>query len=215
MQRVFTYAMNVYNDKPDTEPDEATQVDCGSGGMGGSAYIEVGGDLYKLVKAFKDILLEVAAVDSVFTATTLPVSTTTQGTFLNQVFVGMFRPDAQFSPRWVGNLKQYQLGFKNGNLELVDAKGESAVLGSTGFFSPLAESFWTEDDVFFTNLRSGNPPSASDLPDGSIVEKGGVAQRLRSEQLAERREPQGLHAAVDAACSGHVIVQLPFTGSNR
>ena len=76
-------------------------------------------------------------MDSVFTATTLPVSTTTQGTFLNQVFVGMFRPDAQFSPRWVGNLKQYQLGFDQRNPRTGRRQGpDAAVLGGTGFFSP-------------------------------------------------------------------------------
>jgi len=80
-------------------------------------------------------------------------------------------------------LKQFELGFVSGTLELVDAKGKSAILGSTGFFSPLSESFWTEESVFFANLPSGTPASASDLPDGSIVEKGGVAQFLRKNNL--------------------------------
>ena len=39
----------------------------------------------------------------------LPVSVNTQGTYLNQVFVGMFRPDGDAAPRWYGNLKQYKL----------------------------------------------------------------------------------------------------------
>ena len=111
------------------------------------------------------------------------MSTTTQGAYLNQVFIGLFRPDADGKPRWVGNLKQYQLGLVNGALDLVDAKGKPAVLGDSGFFTPLAESFWSTDSVFFTNMPSGTPLSVSDLPDGGIVEKGGAAQRLRENNL--------------------------------
>lgn len=221
MQRVFTYAVNVYNDKENTSQTKLLKSIAAVGGVGGSAYVEVGGDLYKLVKAFKGILLEVAAVDSVFSATTLPVSTTTQGTFLNQVFVGMFRPDAQFSPRWVGNLKQYEFKFISGNLELADALGQNVVLQSTGFFSPLAESFWTKGDptvdVFFANLPSGTPASASDLPDGSIVEKGGVAQWLRRNNLqsAASRTVYTLPASPTAntALSAHPFTS-PITGFN-
>lgn len=179
VQRVFTYAVNTYNDKPDSDQTKLMKSMAAVGGIGPSAYLEVGGDLYRLVEGFKDILSNIAAVNSVFTATTLPVSTTTQGTFLNQIFVGMFRPDANFSPRWVGNLKQYQLGYVNGVLDLVDKNGKSAVLGGTGFFNATAESFWTEDSVFFAQSPSGSPPSASDRPDGPVVDKGGVAQQLR------------------------------------
>ena len=213
-QPVYTYALNVYNDKEDVAQTKLLKSIAGLGGVGGSAYVQVGGDLYKLVNAFKGILLEVAAVDSVFTAATLPVSSTTQGTFLNQVFVGMFRPDAQFKPRWVGNVKQYELGLINGTLELVDAKGLSVVLTNSGFFRPQAESFWTQTSVFFENLKSGSPPSASDLPDGSVVEKGGVAQWLRTNNLqgAGSRTVYTLPSAVPAA--GSPLVGYPFTGSN-
>jgi type IV pilus assembly protein PilY1 len=215
-QRVFTYAMNVYNDKEDLSQTRLLRSIAGQGGVGGSGYVQVGGDLYKLVNAFKGILLEVAAVDSVFTATTLPVSTTTQGTYLNQVFVGMFRPDAQFNPRWVGNVKLYELGLINGSLELVDAKKNSVVLESTGFFRPQAESFWTESSVFFENLKSGSPPSASDLPDGSIVEKGGVAQQLRISYLtgAGSRSVYTLPTTPPAAGTSLKDAAYAFTSSN-
>jgi type IV pilus assembly protein PilY1 len=179
VQRVFTYTINTYKDKPDAGQGKLLKSMATVGGVGAAGYLEVGGDLVKLVDTFKDILLNIAAVNSVFTATTLPVSTTTQGTFLNQIYVGMFRPDAKAGPRWFGNLKQYQLGLVNGALDMVDRNGNSAVLAGVGLFAPQASSFWTEDSVFFSALPSGTPPSASDNPDGSIVEKGGVAQQLR------------------------------------
>lgn len=181
VQRVFTYTMNVYNDKADADQGKLLKSMAAVGGVGSAGYVEVGGDLNKLVQAFSDILTSIAAVDSVFTAATLPVSTTTQGTFLNQVFVGMFRPDASGKPRWVGNLKQYKLGLdsSSGDVLMVDSLNNPAILRGTGFFSPLARSFWTKDSVFFTQMPSGTPLSASDSPDGQIVEKGGVAQQLR------------------------------------
>src|SRR5574337_1494391 len=78
----------------------------------------------------------------------------------------------------------------NGKLDLVDRNGKSAVLAGAGFFSPTAESFWTESSVFFDAKPSCTPPSASDSPDGPIVEKGGAAQQLRKvyEQGAAARK---------------------------
>jgi type IV pilus assembly protein PilY1 len=213
IQRVFTYAMNVYNDKEDAKQSKLLQSIANVGGVGPSGYVAVGGDLYKLVNAFKGILLQITAENSVFTASTLPVSTTTQGTYLNQVFIGMFRPNARSSPRWVGNLKQYQLGFVNNVLDLVDTRpppDNSAVLGK--FFNPASISFWTQSDVFFTNLPSGNPASVSDSPDGSVVEKGGVAQQLRlSIVKAGNADSRKLYTLPPSPSAGSL---LPFTPSN-
>lgn len=214
IQRLYSYHVNVYNDKPDTDQNKLMKSMAAVGGVGSSGYVEVGGDLLGLIEAFKSILLEIAAVNSVFTATTLPVSTTTQGTYLNQVFVGMFRPDAKVGPRWVGNVKQYQLGFVNGKLDMLDAKNQPAVLAGAGFFSPLAESFWTEDSVFFAQMPMGTPPSKSDRPDGPIVEKGGAAQMLRKANLqnAGARKMYTLPASPPAA--GTALSSKPFSGSN-
>lgn len=203
VQRVFTYTVNTYKDKADPDQVKLLKSMASVGGVGPSGYIEVGGDLYGLVFAFRNILINIAAVDSAFSAASLPVSTTTQGAYLNQIFIGMFRPDGNGKPRWVGNLKQYQLGIVNGTLDLVDAKGKSAVLGDSGFFTPLAESFWSHDSVYFTNLPSGTPLSASDLPDGGIVEKGGVAQNLREDNLqsSANRKVYTLQAGTTSAAA--------------
>jgi type IV pilus assembly protein PilY1 len=111
----------------------------------------------------------------------------------------MFRPDAAGSPRWLGNLKQYQL-IRNaaGTLVLGDAQagpaGPQPAISSagTGFISPNAVSFWTSinpakepDDVggFYRFDPKGVPPTGYDSPDGEVVEKGGVAQQVRLENL--------------------------------
>ena len=92
-QPVFTYTLNVYNASADANQTTLLKSMARVGGTGASGYFEVGGDLKKLVDAFKDIFTQIAAVNSVFASASLPVSVNTQGTYLNQVFIGMFRPD--------------------------------------------------------------------------------------------------------------------------
>lgn len=135
----------------------------------------------KIVDALQRIFNQIQAVNSVFTSASLPVSTTTRGTYQNQVFLGMFRPDQDARPRWRGNLKQYRFAYNplDGSVRLVDAAGQDAVTGTTGFISPNAASFWTADSSFWVNQALGTPASTSDRPDGEVVEKGGAAQRQR------------------------------------
>ena len=150
------------------------------------------------------ILNEVQAVNSVFSSSSLPVSVNAQGTFLNQIYMGMFRPDETGAPRWVGNMKQYQfVATRNAttnaiDLFLADSLGEAAISsGGTGFITPDAVSFWTCGGS--PSLRPCSPvadPTAGfwandskgvgttyDLPDGEYVEKGGAAQILRLANL--------------------------------
>lgn len=59
-------------------------------------------------KSLALIFAEIQAVNSQFAAAALPVSVTTKGTFANQVYIGVFKPDANSQPRWFGNLKAYK-----------------------------------------------------------------------------------------------------------
>jgi len=156
----------------------------------------------EIADALLTILNEVQAVNSVFSSASLPVSVNAQGTYLNQIFLGMFRPDASASPRWLGNLKQYKfiLEYPDPNnpdpnkasLRLGDSLGNSAISSAgTGFITPSAVSFWTHKDTavepdasggFFKNDARG-AGGAYDSADGELVEKGGAAQRLRKENL--------------------------------
>lgn len=150
-----------------------------------------------LTAALSAVLNEVQAVNSVFSSASLPVSVNAEGTFLNQIYLGMFRPDSSGAPRWMGNLKQYQL-VKNsqGNFVMGDSAGNPALSSSgTGFLAPDAVSYWTYKDVallpdsaggFFKNMdatKLGVLQSTYDSADGEVVEKGGVAQQLRKENL--------------------------------
>lgn len=156
-------------------------------------YFSVTSSGTQIADALNAIFSEIQSVNSVFASVSLPVSVNTQGTYLNQVFVGMFRPDPDSFPRWTGNLKQYKLGRMvnsqtNSPLRLLDADDNSAINTSTGFVTECARSFWTPsvlDNYWAFSPRGGCLALAgaenSNYPDGNIVEKGAQAHRLRSD----------------------------------
>jgi type IV pilus assembly protein PilY1 len=168
----------------------------------------------------EDIFKEVQAVNSVFASTTLPVSVNVRGTNLNQVYIGVFRPDENKNPRWFGNLKLYKLGENTATntLFLADANGNVAENASTGFISNSAQSFWTTTQTpnFWTFNPQGNG-GASDLPDGDLVEKGGAAQQLRIAYAASQAT-RNVFTCVNGSgglCSNNSLLSAtPFNNSN-
>ena len=158
-------------------------------GVSNGRYFDVtsGNGGAELTDALGRIFSEIQAVNSVFASVSLPVSINTQGTFLNQLYIGQFRPDADALPRWPGNLKQYKLGIVNDQLRTLDADDFSAINTGTGFLTECARSFWTPstvDSYWQFNPQGGclavPNSNVSNYPDGNIVEKGGQAYRLRS-----------------------------------
>lgn len=149
-----------------------------------------------IADAINTALSEIQAVNSVYASVSLPVSVNTQGTYLNQVFVGMFRPAQSALPRWDGNLKQYKLGFYPSgttNLQTLDATDQPAINSATGFIAECARSFWTPAgaDSYWANIDeqqclATNAPGSSNSPDGNMVEKGGQGFVLRGTTPASR-----------------------------
>jgi type IV pilus assembly protein PilY1 len=203
-QNIRMFTIDVYNRSPDAAQGALLKSMADTNGPGG--YYSVGGDLYGLIAAFTDVLTQIASINSVFASASLPVSVNTQGTFLNQVFMGVFRPDGDGNQRWAGNLKQYKFALSGGNLFLADANGVSAVDAiSTGFIQNCATSYWTADSGSFwqaipgslaSACNSGTGSSWSDAPDGPLVERGGAAQRLRNLGHAARN----IRTCSDATC---------------
>lgn len=183
-----------------------------SNGMGNSALIksmaDVSGGKYfrvdssvgggsEISEALKSIFSEIQSVNSVFASVSLPVSVNTQGTYLNQVYVGMFRPDELSLPRWAGNLKQYRLAQVGTDLKLVDSYEptsssdayKSAINTSTGFINECATAYWTPSTLdsywsfkgFDQHCLSVASSADSNTPDGNMVEKGAQGYILRSD----------------------------------
>lgn len=193
-QNVKTYTIDVYKDQQDLNETALLRSMANAGG--GKYFAAQNEDA--ILNALRKIVSEIQSVNSVFASSSLPVSVNTQGTYLNQVFIGMFRPDGGGKPRWPGNLKQYQFAFFADQLKLADKNKVEAVSSITGFMTPCSESFWTTDSGPYWDYAdskakgsctavssqfpsAGSPSLYSDLPDGDVVEKGGAAQRLRGE----------------------------------
>lgn len=120
-------------------------------------------DATTLLAALTRIFNDINAKNSVFASASLPLSSDASGAFLNQIYMGVFRPDAGGGPRWLGNLKQYQFAVdSNKNLSLVDAMGVAAA-GSTGFAQPDAVSFWTSPKPpYYDPTTPSTPTTAPD-----------------------------------------------------
>ena len=191
-QGVSTYSIGVQG--PTCNAEYAAHLSkLGSTEVGGGKYFATN-NFDELTVAIKTIISEVQSVNSVFAAVSLPVSVNTQGSYLNQVYVGMFRPQDSFLPRWNGNLKQYKLGLTNGVLKLQDADGIGAINSQTGFITECARSYWTPNsvDTYWSLNESGGCLTVTDsklsnYPDGNIVEKGAQAHKLRSITPSDRK----------------------------
>lgn len=187
-QPILTYTLNVYNDSPDA--DQTTLLKS-MAKQGAGNYYEVGGNLADLVNAFRNFFISINAKNTTFMPVAVTQSSANPGTYLNQMYLGVFRADKV--PRWFGNLKLYQLGLDTSgqNITLVDRNGNQAASTTTGFILNSSVSFWTQSSSFWTYrcdpllttgdpLLCGDPASSSDSPDGAVVEKGAAGQMLRS-----------------------------------
>jgi hypothetical protein len=196
---VTTYTLDVFNAQPNVE--HSSLMDSAAR-LGGGYRLEA--NSYEEIRAALDqVFSDIISVNSSFAAVTLPLSSTNRAQSENKVFVGMFRPAKDRKPRWMGNLKYYQLQIFNGQPELADQLGARAINPQTGFASACASSFWTTDTSsvpkgdntvgpYFDGLNLDPEPISecsidllgersvwSDDPDGAFVEKGGVAQKIR------------------------------------
>lgn len=196
-QNIISYTIGII-DTASCKPDYPTLM-TSTAKYGGGKYFQTS-SAADVTAALTRILNEIQAVNSVFASATLPVSVNAQGTYLNQIFLGMFRPDASANPRWLGNLKQYQFVLSGTNpstaeLKLGDSTGTPALSPTgTGFFDPAAISFWTSKDTskapddavtggFYINQPNPIGHDHYDTPDGELVERGAVAQKIRLESL--------------------------------
>lgn len=187
-------------------------------------------DVSALSDALLRALYQMQATNGVFAAPVLPVSANSQGTYKNQIFMGMFRPDGSANPRWVGNLKQFQFGQRTTNenkveLFLADANGDSAINPVTGFISPTAVSFWSSKDpgqlpdskggFWSTEYRQRiGAADGFDAPDGQFVEKGGVGQRERMKHLSSMKT-RNVYTCLDAKCTaGASLSTMSFDTTN-
>lgn len=190
--------------------------------QGKGKYFAVNGNATDIADALNKIFLEVQAINSVYASSTLPVSVNVRGTYLNQVYMGVFRPDGNSSPRWTGNVKQYTIArdAATSTLFLADKNGVSVENASSGFVSPNITSFWTTTSTFWNSSYYPDAQGSgitSDAPDGDLVEKGGVAQHLRGDYVYDATNLQptrNLYTCTGTCASGNALSSFPFAKSN-
>jgi type IV pilus assembly protein PilY1 len=179
--KIITYTIDVCKDACDSDQEKLLKS---MASVGGGKYFRATSK-EEIKNALAMIFAEIQAVNSVFTSATLPISVNTQGSYENQVYMGMFRPDSSFKQRWFGNMKQYQLAVEvvSGvtQLYLADRTGQRAISSQTGFIADSSTSFWTvaQTPGFWTFQNAGTA-GADDSPDGPTVERGGAAFQQRN-----------------------------------
>jgi len=202
---ITTYILDAYNAQQNASYSASLQA---AARQGGGRYFQVSSQA-AIYSALVTIFDQIQAVNSTFASASLPVNATNRAQDKNQVYIPMFRPDNKMQPRWMGNLKQFQLISVTGSIELGDSQGQPAVNLLTGFLGSCAQSFWTSDstdtahypngywnfapsqnaqgnwnNMAETAFAKGTCPTSTlgkynDLPDGPIVEKGGVSEAIR------------------------------------
>jgi len=213
---VTTYTIDAYNAQQNTA---FTTMMKNMAKNGGGQYYQAGSDA-AIATALQNILAQIQAVNSVFASASLPVSVSVRGTYLNQVYLGVFRPDAMAAPNWVGNLKQYKLGVDTATTPptvfLADSAGAVVENTTTGFANPSAVSFWTKASTFWDPLyyvNSQGVGGSSDSPDGDLVEKGGAAQYLRT-AYATSQASRNIYTCTGSCTGGSLLSSTPFNISN-
>lgn len=214
-QKATTYTIAIQNPADnnfDTKPEESARALLQSAALQGGGEYALGKDGQAVLKAVLSALRKMQPVNSVFAAVTLPVSVNVRGTFLNQVYMGQFRPDADARPRWPGNLKQYQIGLDARQEPILVDRNKKAVEDTAkGFLLPDITSFWSKTSSYWGFSTVG----ASDAPDGAIVEKGGVAQRMRTDLSdATKRTARKLYTCNGACTAGAALSSVSFATSN-
>jgi type IV pilus assembly protein PilY1 len=213
---VITYTIDAYNDQQNVQFSDMLKDMARQGG--GDSY--QAGNESALQVALNTIVTKILAVNSVFAAVALPVSVNQRGSYLNQVYLGVFRPDAERAPNWPGNLKQYQIAVNTAGgvstLYLADASTPPQPAAAGNFISPTAVSFWTHSSSFWTSTYYGSTQGVggpSDLPDGDLVEKGGTAQKLR-DSYATDLSGRNVYTCTSGCSGGSNLSGTPFSTSN-
>jgi type IV pilus assembly protein PilY1 len=214
--RVITFTIDAYYDKPNPVYSDMMYRMAVNGG---GEYYQANSD-ESLAAAFQAITDRILAKNSVFAAVSLPVSVNQRGTYLNQVYLGVFRPDGLGKPNWPGNLKQYQIAVDKGTdpptLFLADANGARATSSDNGFINSDVTSYWTKASGFWDLNHfpaTQGTGGASDAPDGDLVEKGGIAQGIRIKYPTDQ-SARKVYTCTTGCIPGSLLSATPFGNAN-
>ncbi len=129
--------------------------DVASAGGGGYYTADTAG---QLSDALTNIINGVQDVNTTFVAPGVTVDRFSKLTHRNDLYLALFQPKS--TPRWVGNLKRYELNGDPVTLYDASTPSQPAMDSNTGNFKESAKSYW------------------SDSADGNNVSQGGAAHEI-------------------------------------
>jgi type IV pilus assembly protein PilY1 len=144
-----------------------------------NAYAQAGGtgsalplsdDPNELIKTIEDIFNQILSVSTTFVSAALPLNVFNRVDLVDDVYLAIFRADADGKPFWNGNLKKLKLIDRSGPI-LVDAGNNSAVNPLDGRINQTALTFWSNSSDI-----SAPPDGETDYADGKdgrATNKGG------------------------------------------
>lgn len=157
----------------DSVPADNSADGYANAGGTSSAY-EWSDDPEQLVKTLSNMFREILSVSTTFTAASVPVSVLNRAEIIDNVYIALFRADADGKPRWPGNLKKLRLDLADPNALLKDANNVNAV-AQDGRIHYDALTYWTDP----ATLPPANPDRNEVAGrDGRSVARGGAGQKI-------------------------------------
>jgi len=124
-----------------------------------------------LVESLSDIFSQILSVSTTFTAASVPVSVLNRAQVVDNVYIALFKADANALKRWPGNVKKLRLDSDAGLL--VDVNGVNAV-ALDGRIKNTALTYWTDaNNLPAADLTNGEVTDK----DGRAVQRGGAGQK--------------------------------------
>src|SRR5206468_13136365 len=104
-QNISTFTIDAFTPNKQDADQTALLYSMAYYGGGASNYYAAS-DQNAINAAFGDIFAKIQTTSSTFVSASLPVNATSRSLNANEVYIGMFRPDAEAKPLWFGSMKR-------------------------------------------------------------------------------------------------------------
>jgi type IV pilus assembly protein PilY1 len=187
-QNVITYSVGFGSDVQNV--NWAVDLLKNTAARGGGSFYEAG-DTATLTEVFTNILQEILAVNTTFTAPTVSVNAFNRTQNLNDLYIAVFGTAEGNAYHWPGNVKKYEL---EADGTIVGADQKPVVDPSTGFFLSSARSHWSTvvdgADVNLGGAASNIPVPAdrklyTDIAGGTLTAAGNAVSASNAAITAE------------------------------
>ncbi|MCK5640750.1 MAG: hypothetical protein KAJ19_08130, partial [Gammaproteobacteria bacterium] len=154
-----------------------SQVDAAALVGGTTEALALTSDPSEVEETMNKIFNQILSVSTTFVSASIPVNVFNRSEVLDNVFIALFKTDADSKPQWPGNVKKLKLNINDLNaLELIDANSAVAI-ATDGRIKNDALTFWSNPagyDVVDFNDQINEVTGK----DGRSVNRGGAGQKI-------------------------------------